>query len=326
MKVLVTGGAGYIGSHVVRQLTEAGHEVTVLDNLSTGFTEALIHGEALVQGDVGDQTLVEKLLTDKRIEAVMHFAGSILVPESVVNPRKYFQNNTINTFRLVDACIKSGVRNFIFSSTAAVYGLPENGIAQEESELRPVNPYGMSKLMSEYMLKDLSIAHDLKVGILRYFNVAGADPRARMGQRTPQATHLVKVCCETAYGLRSELEVFGTDYSTKDGTCVRDYIHVEDLASAHLKALDYLVNKKESLTVNVGYGQGFSVLEVIEKAQKVTGKNFKVKNSHRRAGDPAVLVAASEKIKKLLHWTPQYNNIETIIEHAWKWEQALRNR
>lgn len=302
--ILVTGGAGYIGSHVVRQLSEAGRKVVVFDNLSTGFADALIHQERLIKADLADAQAVETALTRHTIKTVLHFAASIVAPESVALPLKYYLNNTANTTKLLAACVRAGVERFIFSSTAAVYGIPPNGIAAEDSPTLPINPYGSSKLMIEQVLKDVASAHGLRYVALRYFNVAGADPQARMGQRTPEATHLIKVSCEAALGLRKEVSIFGTDYDTPDGTGIRDYIHVEDLASAHLDALRYLEAKGESTTLNVGYGKGSSVKEVIDVAHAVTGVKFAVRETARRPGDPPKLVAKADRIRQVLDGLP----------------------
>jgi len=325
-KILVTGGCGYIGSHVVRQLSEAGYEVVVFDNLSTGFEDALIHGEKLVIGDLADTEKVDSLFHEHGCKAVMHFAAAIVAPESVIAPLKYYGNNTRNTLNLLAACVKFGVERFIFSSTAAVYGMPEDGYASEESPTTPINPYGKSKLMSEWMLRDVATAHGLRYAAPRYFNVAGADPMARMGQRTPEATHLIKVCCEAALGIRKRISIFGTDYCTPDGTGIRDYIHVEDLAAAHLAALTYLEKGGASITFNVGYGKGASVREVIEIARRVSGVEFPVDESPRRSGDPAMIIARADKIRSHLEWEPKHNDLETIVSDAWRWERKLQKR
>lgn len=322
-KILVTGGAGYIGSHVVRQLSEAGHEVVVFDNLSTGFADSLIHGEELIVADLSDQQAIDEVIQRHHVKTVLHFAASIIAPESVDQPLKYYRNNTRNTMNLLAACVQFGVERFIFSSTAAVYGIPDGGIAGEDSPTQPINPYGTSKLMSELMLRDVAKAHGLRYVALRYFNVAGADPEARMGQRTPEATHLVKVCCEAALGLRKGVSIFGTDYATPDGTGIRDYIHVEDLAAAHLAALGYLDRNKESTIVNVGYGKGSSVREVIEMAHAVTGVKFPVIETSRRPGDPPKLVAKADRIAEIFDWKPRYNDLRTIVNDAWQWEQKI---
>ncbi len=325
-KVLVTGGCGYIGSHVVRQLSEAGYEVVVYDNLSTGFAEALINSEKLVVGELADTERLTALFGGHDFSAVLHFAAAIVAPESVTNPLKYYSNNTRNTLNLLQACVKAAIPRFIFSSTAAVYGIPADGHASEESATEPINPYGTSKLMSEWMLRDTAAAHPMKYVALRYFNVAGADPKARMGQRTPEATHLIKVSCQAALGMRDQVAVYGTDYPTPDGTGIRDYIHIEDLASAHLAALGYLEQGGESTRINVGYGQGASVREVVAMVKKVSGIDFPVVEASRRPGDPAMLVACAERIRTVLHWTPRYADLETIVADAWRWESKAAGR
>lgn len=326
MTVLVTGGCGYIGSHVVRQLSEAGRKVVVFDNLSTGFADALINDEELVVGDLADTDALERLFSGRRFDTVLHFAAAIVAPESVSDPLKYYGNNTRNTLNLLQACVRFGVERFIFSSTAAVYGLPEGGAASEETPTLPINPYGTSKLMSEWMLRDTALAHGLKYAALRYFNVAGADPQARMGQRTPEATHLIKVCCQAALGMREAVSIFGTDYPTPDGTGIRDYIHIEDLASAHLAALGYLESGGHSTVINVGYGQGASVRAVISMVKEVSGVDFPVREGGRRPGDPAALVAKAERIRELLGWRPRFNDLRTIVADAWRWERKLAGK
>jgi UDP-glucose 4-epimerase len=323
MTILVTGGAGYIGSHVVRQLGERQEKVVVLDNLSTGFRSAVLHGE-LVVGDTGDRELVGRVLREHRIETVMHFAANTVVPESVSNPLKYYGNNTCSTRNLLQACQEAGVKHFVFSSTAAVYGIPAGGLAAEDSPTQPINPYGTSKLMSEWMLRDLAAATELRYVILRYFNVAGCDPGGRIGQSTLRATLLSKVAAEAAVGKRSHVSIFGTDYPTADGTGVRDYIHVEDLASAHLKALDYLRANGASATVNCGYGHGYSVREMIAAVDRVSGQPLKTIEEPRRAGDPPSLIAKAERVRELLGWTPKHDDLEAIVRSQLAWERRLQ--
>jgi UDP-glucose 4-epimerase len=318
--VLVTGGAGYIGSHVVRQLGEAGHRVVALDNLSTGFRDAVLYGD-LVEGDTGDEALVQDTLARYAVDTVMHFAAHTVVPESVADPLKYYGNNTCSTRSLLAACQSHGVRRFVFSSTAAVYGMPVSGIAAEDTPTAPINPYGWSKLMSEQMLRDLSAASQMRYVILRYFNVAGADPGGRIGQSTRKATLLIKVACEAALGRRSALKIFGTDYPTPDGTGVRDYIHVEDLADAHLKSLAYLQNGGDSQTLNCGYGRGYSVKEVLAAVGRAHGSSVPFVEAPRRAGDPPSLIADAQRIRKILGWTPRYDDLDTIVATALAWEK-----
>jgi UDP-glucose 4-epimerase len=323
--ILVTGGAGYIGSHVVRQLGERGENVVVLDNLSSGSREAVLAG-TFVLGNVGDRALTERVMSEHRIDAVMHFAAHTVVPESVRDPLKYYGNNTCATRNLLESAAAAGVKHFVFSSTAAVYGMPASGVADEQTELRPINPYGSSKLMSEMMLRDLSAATALRHVILRYFNVAGCDPEGRIGQSTPNATLLIKVACEHAVGKRTELGIFGTDYPTPDGTGIRDYIHVEDLAAAHLHALDYLRGGGASETLNCGYGRGYSVREVIDAVARISGAPLHVIEHPRRAGDPPMLIARSDRLKAVLGWQPRYDDLDFIVRTALAWEQRLQTR
>lgn len=320
--ILVTGGAGYIGSHVVLQLREAGENVVVLDNLSTGFPNAVGDTE-LVVGDTGDQDLVSRLLARHNIGSVLHFAAHTIVPESVSDPLKYYANNTCATRNLLACCRDAGVRDFIFSSTAAVYGIPADGSCDENSPTAPINPYGSSKLMSEMMLRDLSAATELRHVILRYFNVAGSDPEGRIGQSTAKATLLTKVACEAAVGKREEVAIFGTDYDTPDGTGIRDYIHVTDLARAHIDALAYLRKSGNSVTLNCGYGHGYSVREVLAMVAQVNGAPVKIRETDRREGDPPSLTARAEKIREVLGWQPQLDNLELIVRHALAWERKL---
>ena len=320
--ILVTGGAGYIGSHVARQLSERGEKLVTLDNLSTGFRGAVLHGE-FVRGDTGDATLVSRVLEEHKVDTVLHFAAHIQVPESVEKPLKYYRNNTANTRALLECCIGAGVKNFVFSSTAAVYGIPDGGVAEENTPTVPINPYGWSKLMSEYMLRDVAAVTPLRYVALRYFNVAGADPGGRIGQSTPEATHLIKVACEHVVGRRKQVSIFGTDYDTPDGTCVRDYIHIEDLAAAHLQALDYLRGGGASTTLNCGYGRGFSVREVLDEVARVSGSRLSIVEVGRRAGDPPQLVAAAHRIREKLRWTPQHEDLPGIVATALAWEKRL---
>ena len=326
MTVLVTGGAGYIGSHMVLELGDSGERVVVLDNLSTGFSWAVAENVPLVTGDSGEQALVARLIREHGIDAIIHFAASVVVPESVRDPLAYYRNNTVNTRALIECAVNNGVRNFIFSSTAAVYGNPAESPVREDAPTQPISPYGWSKLMSETMLRDAGSAHDLRYVILRYFNVAGGDPRGRTGQSSKDATHLIKVGVETALGSRPMLQVFGTDYPTPDGTCVRDYIHVTDLVRAHSDALRHLRSGGKSLTLNCGYGHGFSVLEVIDAVKRASGADFKVELAPRRAGDPAQIVADSRQARATLGWEPRFNDLSTIVTHALAWERELMKR
>ena len=315
--VLVTGGAGYIGSHAVLALKDAGWDVAVIDNLSTGFEFAIPDGVPLYRGDIADADLLARIFAEQGTKAIMHFAGSIIVPESVEQPLRYYENNTVKSRALIEAAVAGGVEHFIFSSTAATYGVPENSPIAEDSPKSPINPYGWSKLMTEQMLADASAAHGFNFCALRYFNVAGADPQARSGQSTAGATHLIKVACEAATGKRSHVAVFGTDYDTPDGTGVRDYIHVSDLAAAHLLALEALIGQPErSLTMNCGYGRGFSVLEVLDAVDRVTNQTIERKLEPRRAGDPGELVSDPSRIRATLPWQPKHDDLPTIIANA----------
>jgi UDP-glucose 4-epimerase len=320
--ILVTGGAGYIGSHVVRQLGDARERVVVLDNLSTGFRDAVTHGE-LVTGETGDAALVAQLLRDHDVDTVMHFAAHTVVPESVSDPLKYYGNNTCSTRTLLACCRDAGVEHFVFSSTAAVYGIPAGGIAREDTPTVPINPYGTSKLMSEWMLRDLAAAGGPRYVALRYFNVAGSDPAGRIGQSTPEATLLIKVACEVACGRRPHLRIFGTDYDTPDGTGIRDFIHAEDLASAHLRALDYLRSGGAPATLNCGYGRGYSVREVVAAVGRATGRPLPVVEEPRRAGDPPALVADVGRIADVLGWAPRHDDLDFIVATALAWERRL---
>ena len=320
--ILVTGGAGYIGSHVARQLNESGDRIVVLDDLSTGFRQAVL-GSDLVIGNTGDSACLETVFSKYDIDTVMHFAAHTIVPESVSDPLKYYRNNTAASRTLLEHSLAAGVKHFVFSSTAAVYGIPDSGLAAEDSPTQPINPYGQSKLMTEQMLRDVGAANDLRFVILRYFNVAGSDPGGRIGQSTAKATLLTKVACEAAVGKRPEVLIFGTDYDTPDGTGVRDYIHVEDLASAHLRALDYLRAGGSSTTVNCGYGSGFSVRDVISRVEQAAGHSIKVREVERRAGDPPSLVAAADKIRTVLDWHPQYDDLDVICATSLAWEKQL---
>jgi UDP-glucose 4-epimerase len=321
MTILVTGGAGYIGSHMVHTLLDAGESVAVLDNLSTGFDWAVPKSVPLVVGETGDQALAAQLIAREGVDAVIHFAASIVVPDSVADPLGYYRNNTVNSRALIETAIRCGVRQFIFSSTAAVYGNPLRIPVKEDDATVPMSPYGSSKLMTEIMLRDAGAAHGLRYLILRYFNVAGADPAMRTGQSTARATHLIRVAVETALGRRPKIEVFGADYQTPDGTCIRDYIHVSDLVRAHQEALHYLREGGSSVTLNCGYGRGFSVLEVIESVKRVSGVDFQVVLGGRRAGDPAAIVADASRIRSVLRFAPQLDDLDTIVKHALAWER-----
>jgi UDP-glucose 4-epimerase len=326
MVVLVTGGAGYIGSHMVLALTDAGHDVVVLDNLTTGFAWAIAPQAKLVEGDIGDEALVEQIINDHKVDAVVHFAGSIVVPESVSDPLGYYLNNTVKSRALMAAVVKAGVKNFIFSSTAAVYGNPKTQPVFETEIPAPISPYGTSKLMTELMLRDSHFAYGLNYVALRYFNVAGADPKGRSGQSTPRATHLIKVACQTALGQRASMDVYGTDYDTPDGTCLRDYIHVSDLISAHMDALAHLRKGGESGIFNCGYGKGYSVLEVINAVEKAFGGPVNKKLVPRRAGDPEAIVAGATRVREVLGWQPKHADLDFIVASALAWEKHLERR
>src|SRR5690348_675150 len=323
MTVLVTGGAGYIGSHMVRALVDAGESVVVVDNLSTGFSAFLPEGVPLFIGDAGDENLVEGVISQHAIESIIHFAGSVVVPESMRDPLGYYRNNTMTTQSLLNAAVKCGVNRFIFSSTAAVYGNPERMPVPEEAPTRPLSPYGSSKLMTEIMLHDVATAHGMNYVVLRYFNVAGADPLARIGLSTEGATHLLKIAVEAATGQRAKIDVFGTDYPTPDGSCIRDFIHVSDLAQAHRAALSYVRGGGKPVTLNCGYGRGYSVLETIEAVRRVSGRDFAIQYASRRPGDIMTMVADTSRIRSTLDWTPQYDDLDTIARHALAWERKL---
>lgn len=322
MRTLVTGGAGYIGSHVVLELLDSGHDVVVVDDLSTGRRELVDDRAELIVADIASREVAE-LLQEREIEAVLHFAGSIVVPESVADPLKYYLNNTSKTRTLIEACVEHQVGYFIFSSTAAVYGDAKELPVTEQTPTAPITPYGRSKLMTEWMLKDVSAAHALRFVALRYFNVAGADPKGRTGQATPQATHLIKVATQAALGQREELSIFGTDYPTPDGTCVRDYIHVTDLADVHVRALDYLAEGGESAILNCGYGRGFSVRDVARAVREVSSVDFPIQDSPRRPGDPAELIADPSTLRELFEWAPRYDDLEYIVKTALEWERQM---
>ncbi len=326
MSVLVTGGAGYIGGHMTLGLLDRGESVVVLDNLSTGFAWAVPEGAKLVVGDIGDAELVARLIEEHRVDAIAHFAARIVVPESVSDPLGYYLNNTSNARTLIETAIRGGVKGFIFSSTAAVYGETSSEPVSEETPLAPISPYGRSKLMVEWMLEDASRAHDFRYVALRYFNVAGADPNGRLGQSTANATHLIKRGVQTALGVYPAMEIFGQDYPTRDGTCVRDYIQVTDLIDAHLDALAYLRGGGASLVCNCGYGHGQTVKEVVDVVKRVSGVDFKVVMSPRRAGDPAAIVARADRAKAVLGWKPTRDNLDEIVRQALDWERRLHNR
>jgi len=325
--ILVTGGAGYIGSHAVLALIAAGHTPVVIDNLVTGFRWAVPPQVSFIEGDVADEALVAQSIAEHKIDAIMHFAGSVVVPESVEDPLKYYRNNTAATRSLIDAAISSGVRHFIFSSTAATYGIPDETPVREDTPQRPINPYGTSKLMSELMLDDVAAAHDFNYCALRYFNVAGADPQGRTGQSTAGATHLIKVAVEAALGKRDEVGIFGTDFDTPDGTGVRDYIHVSDLADAHVLALDALrAAPEKSYRLNCGYGHGYSVVQVLDAVDRVTGNRIQRRMEGRRAGDPDQLISDNAAITREFGWQPKYNDLDLIVTHALQWEAELERR
>lgn len=325
MAVLVSGGAGYIGSHMAHALCDAGERVVVVDDLSTGQRAAAPEAATFITADIADQARMADVLRQHQVTAIAHFAARIVVPDSVADPLGYYLANTVKTRALIETAVAGGIRHFIFSSTAAVYGDAGDGAVDEDAPLAPVSPYGRSKLMSEWMLQDAARAHGLKYAALRYFNVAGADPQGRTGQSTPNATHLIKVACQTALGKRDQLQVFGTDYPTADGSCIRDYIHVTDLAQAHVQALRHLRNGGESFVANCGYGRGLSVLEVIRAVERITGRPLPVETAPRRAGDPARIVASTARIQSLLDWRPLHDSIDEIVGSALAWEQRLTN-
>jgi UDP-glucose 4-epimerase len=325
--VLVTGGAGYIGSHAMLALKDAGWSVSVIDDLSNGTRSAVPEGVPFYEGNIADRALVERIFAEQGIQAIMHFAGSIVVPESVEKPLFYYANNTVATHALISAAVDAGVKHILFSSTAAVYGAPEKVPVAEEDPKEPINPYGASKLMTEWMLRDASAAHPFNYGALRYFNVAGADPQQRTGQQGKGSTHLIKVAVETAVGLRDHVAVYGTDYPTPDGTCIRDDIHVSDLAAAHVAALEWLIDHpQDNLVVNCGYGRGLSVLEVLDAVDRANGTPIRREMEGRRAGDPPLLVSANARILETLDWRPRYNDIDRIVGDALAWERTLKDR
>jgi UDP-glucose 4-epimerase len=323
MTILVTGGAGYIGSHTVRALLDAGQRIVVIDNLSTGFSHFVPEGVPLFIGDAADENLVEGVIAAHDVRAIIHFAGSVVVPDSLRDPLGYYRNNTMTTRNLLNAAVRCNVGRFIFSSTAAVYGNPDTMPVAEDAPTRPLSPYGMSKLMTEIMLHDVATAHGMKYVVLRYFNVAGADPLGRIGLATVGATHLLKIAVEAATGQRAKIDVFGTDYPTADGSCIRDFIHVSDLADAHCAALTYLDQGGPSATLNCGYGRGYSVLETIEAVRRASGRNFAVQYAERRPGDIMTMIADTARIRATLDWTPRLNSLDTIARHALAWEQKL---
>jgi UDP-glucose 4-epimerase len=326
MNVLVTGGAGYIGGHMVLALLDAGHKPVVFDNLSTGFRWSVPDGVPLVVGDVGDYELVLQTLQTHRVDAIVHFAAKLVVPESVRDPLGYYLNNTVKSRALLAAAVAAGIETFVFSSTAAVYGDASDRPLAEDAPLSPLSPYGSSKQLTEVMLRDVAAAHGMRFVTLRYFNVAGADPSMRHGQSTANATHLIKVAVQTALGMRPYMDVYGTDYPTPDGTCIRDYIHVTDLIAAHMQALEHLRNGGESLVVNCGYGHGYSVSEVVDTVRKVSGRSIEARYVSRREGDPSTIVADSTRIRSRLAWKPRFDDLATIVEHTLRWESMLRER
>jgi UDP-glucose 4-epimerase len=326
MAILVTGGAGYIGSHMAHALVERGEEVVVLDNLATGVEWLVPHAAIFVRGDIADKDLVNQLIRDHAVAEIIHFAGSVVVPDSVADPLAYYLNNTAKSRDLLEAAVNGGVKRFIFSSTAAVYGQPDRVPVLEDAELRPMSPYGRSKLMTEWMLRDTAAVSDLSYAALRYFNVAGADPKGRTGQATPRATHLIKVACETAVGSRPHLDIFGRDYPTRDGTCVRDYIHVSDLIAAHDAALVHLRGGGASGIFNCGYGRGYSVLDVVAAVERATGRPLPVRDAPRRPGDPPTIVAGAERARQVLGWSPRHEDLDLIVGSALAWERRLRQR
>lgn len=323
--VLVTGGAGYIGSHVVKQLGEQGYNVVICDNCSTGSAESVLYGE-LIRAELSDLETLRRIFSAHRFQAVLHFAASIIAPESVMQPLAYYRNNTFNTLNVLTCCQEFGVNQFVFSSTAAVYGQPDVNPVLETTPTQPINPYGRSKLMSEWIIQDLAKISDLRYVILRYFNVAGANPEGKIGQNNPQATHLIRMACDAALGLRSQAQIFGTDFPTPDGTGVRDYIHVEDLATAHLDALHYLESNQSSQIFNCGYGQGYSVRDVLDRVRQISGVNFPIVEVERRPGDPAAVTACADKIRSLLKWQPRFNDLDEIIRSSLAWERQKLTR